>query len=122
MNKSKTIELDKILPEDVINVIDDIVTHLMADELHPAKKEEPTIEEITEALTANGIHRNLCIMGGEPMCAENQFLTLLVIKTIKERLPDTKVYLWTGYTLDELLNTTVGSKTKAILDFIIQLW
>lgn len=48
MNKSKTIELDKILPEDVINVIDDIVTHLMADELHPAKKEEPTIEEITE--------------------------------------------------------------------------
>ena len=75
-----------------------------------------TIEEIIEALTANGIHRNLCIMGGEPMCAENQFLTLLVIKTIKERLPDTKVYLWTGYTLDELLNTTVGSKTEAILE------
>ena len=48
MNKSKTIELDKILPEDVINVIDDIVTHLMADELHPAKKEEPTVEDITE--------------------------------------------------------------------------
>ena len=74
-----------------------------------------TIEEIIEALTANGIHRNLCIMGGEPMCAENQFLTLLVIKSVKERLPDTKVYLWTGYTLDELLNTNVGSKTEAIL-------
>ena len=75
-----------------------------------------TIEEIIEALTANGIHRNLCIMGGEPMCAENQFLTLLVIKSVKERLPDTKVYLWTGYTLDELLNTNVGSKTEAILE------
>ena len=50
------------------------------------------------------------------MCAENQFLTLLVIKTIKERLPETKVYLWTGYTLEELLNTNVGSKTEAILE------
>ena len=75
-----------------------------------------TIDEIIEALTANGIHRNLCIMGGEPMCAENQFLTLLVIKSVKERLPDTKVYLWTGYTLEELLNTNIGSKTEAILE------
>ena len=75
-----------------------------------------TIDEIIEALTADGIHRNLCIMGGEPMCAENQFLTLLVIKSVKERLPDTKVYLWTGYTLDELLNTNVGSKTESILE------
>ena len=50
------------------------------------------------------------------MCAENQFLTLLVIKTVKERLPDTKIYLWTGYTLDELLNTNVGSKTESILE------
>ena len=59
MNKSKTIELDKILPEDVINVIDDIVTHLMADELHPAKKEEPTVEDITEnpnELFGNSVH------------------------------------------------------------------
>ena len=61
------------------------------------------LEEIIEGLTAQGIQRNLCIMGGEPLCAENEFLTLLVIKTVKERLPDVPVYIWTGYTYEELL-------------------
>jgi anaerobic ribonucleoside-triphosphate reductase activating protein len=44
-------------------------------------------------------------MGGEPLCEENRFLTLLVIKAVKEQLPDTKVYIWTGYLYDNLLKT-----------------
>ena len=60
------------------------------------------LDEIIEGLTAQGIKRNLCIMGGEPLCAENEFLTLLVIKTVKEKLPETPVYIWTGYTYEEL--------------------
>ena len=60
------------------------------------------LDEIVEGLTAQGIKRNLCIMGGEPLCAENEFLTLLVIKTVKEKLPETPVYIWTGYTYEEL--------------------
>ena len=63
-----------------------------------------TISEVIEAITANGLHRNLCIMGGEPLCQENLFLTNLVIKSVKEKLHGTKIYLWTGYTLSELLN------------------
>ena len=62
------------------------------------------LEQIVEGLTADGIQRNLCIMGGEPLCSENQFLTELVIKTVKEQLPEVKVYVWTGYTYAELLN------------------
>lgn len=61
-----------------------------------------TILDIIEAITANGLHRNLCIMGGEPLCPENQFLTNLIINSVKEKLPDTKVYLWTGYYLKDL--------------------
>ena len=61
-----------------------------------------TILEIIEAITANGLHRNLCIMGGEPLCPENQFLTNLIINSVKEKLPDTKIYLWTGYCLEDL--------------------
>jgi anaerobic ribonucleoside-triphosphate reductase activating protein len=61
------------------------------------------LDEIVEALTANGIERSLCIMGGEPLCSENEFLTLLVIKTVKEKLPDTPIYIWTGYFYEELL-------------------
>ena len=41
-------------------------------------------------------------MGGEPLCSENEFLTLLVVSTVKELLPKTPVYIWTGYTYDEL--------------------
>jgi anaerobic ribonucleoside-triphosphate reductase activating protein len=73
-----------------------------------------TILEVIEAITANGLHRNLCIMGGEPLCPENQFLTNLIINSVKEKLPDTKIYLWTGYYLEDLdMN---NNRVKSILE------
>jgi anaerobic ribonucleoside-triphosphate reductase activating protein len=59
-----------------------------------------TLDTIIKGLTAQGIKRNLCIMGGEPLCLENAFLTYLVISKAKEAIPDLKVYVWTGYTLE----------------------
>lgn len=73
-----------------------------------------TILEILEAITANGLHRNLCIMGGEPLCPENQFLTNLIINSVKEKLPDTKIYLWTGYCLEDL--DMSNNRVKSILE------
>ena len=73
-----------------------------------------TILEVIEAITANGLHRNLCIMGGEPLCPENQFLTNLIINSVKEKLPDTKIYLWTGYCLEDLDMT--NNRIKSILE------
>ena len=81
-----------------------------------------TIERIEQYLTANGVHRDLCIMGGEPLCPDNQFLTLLICNTIKDKLPDTKIYIWTGYTLEELNKDSnirisqILEKTDAIID------
>ena len=75
------------------------------------------LNEIVDALTANGIKRSLSILGGEPLCEENVFLTLLLIKTVKERLPNTKIYIWTGYYYDELIKRTSDSHLKAILDY-----
>ena len=62
-----------------------------------------TLNDIIAALTANGIERSLAVMGGEPLCQENSILTYLVIKTVKEKLPNTKVYIWTGYYYEDLL-------------------
>ena len=73
-----------------------------------------TILEVIEAITANGLHRNLCIMGGEPLCPENQFLTNLIINSVKEKLPDIKIYLWTGYCLEDLDMT--NNRIKSILE------
>lgn len=64
------------------------------------------LDKIINGLTAQGIQRNLCIMGGEPLCNENVFLTYLVIKEVKEKVPEAKIYIWSGYTYEELLNSS----------------
>lgn len=61
-----------------------------------------TLDQIIKGLTAQGIKRNLCIMGGEPLCPENAFLTYFVVQNVKTALPDTKIYIWTGYTYEQL--------------------
>ena len=65
-----------------------------------------TLNDIVNGLTANGIVRSLAIMGGEPLCEQNAFLTFLVIKTVKEKLPDVKIYIWSGYTYEELTKSS----------------
>lgn len=74
------------------------------------------IQEIIEALTANGINRTFCIMGGEPLCSENEFLTMLLIIEVRKQLPQIPIYLWTGYTLEELEHK--GERVKKILESI----
>jgi anaerobic ribonucleoside-triphosphate reductase activating protein len=61
-----------------------------------------SLNEIIEALTAQNIQRDLCIMGGEPLCEENAFLTRLVIQEVKKHVPGAKIYIWSGYTYEEL--------------------
>lgn len=61
-----------------------------------------TLTEIIESLTANGVQRNFSVMGGEPLCDENIFLTYLIITTIREKFPDITISLWTGYTYEQL--------------------
>ena len=61
-----------------------------------------TLNEIIKGLKANGIKRTLCIMGGEPLCAENLFLTNLIITSAREEIPGLKVYVWTGYLYKDL--------------------
>lgn len=64
---------------------------------------QETLDSILSALTANNVHRDFCLLGGEPLCPDNLFLSLLVVSTIKEKLPNTKIYIWTGYTYEELM-------------------
>ena len=75
------------------------------------------LDEIYDALRANEIVRSFCIMGGEPLCEENLFLTLLVLKEVKNHFPQVKTYLWTGYYYEDLLRRS-DSHTKQILEII----
>lgn len=76
------------------------------------------LEQIIEGLTAQGIQRNLCIMGGEPLCAENAFLTYLVIYEVRRRVPDAKIYVWTGYIYEQIKELPPHDKVTTILDNI----
>ena len=75
------------------------------------------INEIIEGLTANGVKRNFCIMGGEPLCDENLLLTCMVLQNVKLHFPQIKIYLWTGYYYEQLLEKT-DPKIKIILDMV----
>ena len=58
-------------------------------------------------------------MGGEPLCEENIFLVSLIILSVKEQFPDIKIYVWTGYTYEELeARSQLEPKIKTILDNI----
>lgn len=63
-----------------------------------------TITDIIEALHANGVQRNFCIMGGEPLHLKNQFLTNLVISEVRKVYPNIKIYLWTGYVYEDIVD------------------
>ena len=79
------------------------------------------IEEIVEALIDRDIKRNLCIMGGEPLCPENEFLTMLIISEIRSRLPDVKIYQWRGYTIEDSINQNANLIPQILkeIDFLI---
>ena len=62
-----------------------------------------TLHEIINGLTAQGIQRNLCVMGGEPLCYQNSYLTAAVVTAVKTQVPGAKIYVWTGYTYEQLL-------------------
>lgn len=65
--------------------------------------EDELINEIIEAISANGIQRNLSILGGEPLdtIRKIDFLNCLLL-TIRRQFPDIKICLWTGYKYEYL--------------------
>lgn len=75
---------------------------------------QEVLDEIISKLNAQGIQRNFCLMGGEPLCEENEFLSFLILSTIKEKSPNTKIYVWTGYKYEELLKR--GQRISQILE------
>lgn len=59
-------------------------------------------QEIMQKLNKNGVMRTLSILGGEPLNEENIADVLNLIGWCKNDYPDLKIYVWTGYTIEEL--------------------
>ena len=79
------------------------------------------INHILELITANGIQRNLSILGGEPLDTydKRDFIRLL-IKVVKSHFPDIKICIWTGYTYDQLIEIVDAGEILANIDYLIE--
>lgn len=65
---------------------------------------EDYLERISKGIAANGLQRNLSILGGEPLCDENKELTNSIINFVTNKFKNIKVTIWTGYTLEDLIS------------------
>ena len=59
----------------------------------------------------------LSLMGGEPMskCSDNRKVMIALCKEVKERFPNKSVWMWSGYTFEEIAN---DDEMSPILDYI----
>lgn len=63
---------------------------------------EESYQYICDNIDKYGIHRNLSILGGEPLCPENIDGVVDLCKKFKQDYPNKKVYIWTGYTYESM--------------------
>lgn len=67
------------------------------------KSEKEIIDEIIKAIGANNIKRDFSILGGEPLApGENTLHTKHIVQSIRAAYPDIKIYLWSGYTYEQI--------------------
>lgn len=76
------------------------------------------LQYIKRSLHANGIKRNFSLLGGEPLHPKNIKEVINVINNIKAFDSSTKIFVWTGYTFEELLDL-YGSKIFYNIDILI---
>lgn len=78
--------------------------------------------ELIRLIGANGIQRNFSILGGEPMAPENLEMTKEVVSAVRAAYPHINIYLWTGYTMNDLKSyederiDTILSKINFLID------
>ena len=78
-------------------------------------------KEILEALNAQNVERNFSVLGGEPLCEENLYDVAKIIAKVRHKFPDRKIFVWTGYTYEELKerNSAVLNNLLKDIDVLI---
>lgn len=58
---------------------------------------------ICDAIQDNGIQRNFSLLGGEPLAPENIKFSRHIINIVRDKFPNIKIFVWTGYVLNDLV-------------------
>lgn len=60
-----------------------------------------TVDKLFDMIK-NSMHKNVSLLGGSPFYIHNKDEVIKLIKRIKKELPNKIVYVWTGYTFEEV--------------------
>ena len=78
---------------------------------------EETEKEILSALSPEFIS-GLTVLGGEPLEPENQQTLLPFLKKVKKQFPDKTVWLYSGFTFEELFSDSCRACTPEIKEIL----
>ena len=69
---------------------------------------------------SNGEHVNrISILGGEPLCQENVETVLNLCQELKKLYPQKKIWIYTGYTWEYLVNQNLTRKLLENIDVLV---
>jgi anaerobic ribonucleoside-triphosphate reductase activating protein len=71
--------------------------------------------QIVKAISDNNITRNFSILGGEPLCEQNIELVKEILLAVKTAYPHIKVFLWTGYELEDIKDALILEKVDVLI-------
>ena len=71
--------------------------------------------QIVKALSANNTQRNFSVLGGEPLCEQNIELVKEILLVVKAAYPHIKVFLWTGYELEDIQDALILEKVDVLI-------
>lgn len=65
--------------------------------------------------------RGLSLLGGDPMSklGDNRKTVISICKEVKERFPGKDIWMWTGYTYEELLSDETANEIFKYIDYIV---
>ena len=69
------------------------------------------ISRVIELIHKNDVQRNLSILGGEPLCSENLEFTYELIEAVKKEYANNNIYVWTGYTWEDIVVLTTDKNS-----------
>ena len=77
------------------------------------------INNIIDSIAASGIQRDFSVLGGEPLAPYNRQNTFDIIKAVKEKYQNIKIYLWTGYTYETIQKQEWFNDILNYIDYLI---
>lgn len=127
----------KIIENDTVNCIDGITVSLfMSGCPHHCKgcfneetwnptfgteiKVDDLISLLKDKINAYDIKRHFSILGGEPLAPYNIENTLTIVSTIRKEFNDIKIYLWSGYTIEEINKMNNSKEILNNINYLIE--